>query len=165
MAFRSLRASILALALAVVPAACGSSDDPTQAAPQPLTCQAGQFRLQGTLGGEPVDLTESSAGGGLTQVDTGELQIGDESPDPTAPPRTALHLVWAHGIVDGASTDASGTLVMRTGTFSGQTLCAGQGTRVTIYQNDTGVGLQLDGFASGAACDTPVTGGLGGCWR
>jgi hypothetical protein len=157
---RALR--FLALSLALLPVACGSSGETTNVSP--LTCQAGQFRLRGMLGAQPVDLTASSAGGGLTQLDTGELFIG-ENPDPAAPVRPQLHLTWAHGLVDGASGPASGTLVPADGPFAGQTLCVGAGTEVSIYKGAGGVGLVLDGFASGANCDTPVDGTLAGCWN
>lgn len=160
----SLRFSALALALSasLFSAACGSGG--TTTGTQPLTCQAGQFRLQGTLGADAFDVTESSAGGGFDQLNTGEFQIGDVS-DPSAPTPTQLHLTWAHGIADGASTPATGTLVPTSGTFAGQTLCVGDGTVVTIYKNDNGIGLVLGGFASGANCETPVEGTLAGCWH
>jgi hypothetical protein len=157
---RSLR--WLALSFALVPAACGSSGDTTTTSP--LTCQAGQFRLQGTLGGQTVDVAASSAGSGLTQVDTGELQVG-ENPDPTGPARPQLHLTWPHGLVDGASSPASGTLIPVDGPLAGQTLCVGTGTIVSIYTGDNGVGLKLKGFASGANCETPVDGEIDGCWN
>jgi len=158
---RPLRHLALALSLALLPAACG---DGTTTATSALTCQAGQFRLQGTLGNQSVDITESSAGGGLTQVDTGELQIV-QSIDPSAPARTQMDLVWPHGIVDGASTSASGTLTLPSGAYAGQTLCAGNGTSVTIYNNDNGVGFVLGGIASGGNCETPIDGTLAGCWH
>ena len=157
---RSFRLSVTALALVLLPLACDSSGDTTTTT-QPLTCQAGQFRLQGTLGDQSIDIDESSAGGGLTQVDSGELQVGEE----LGPPATQLHLTWAHGLVDGASSAAAGTLTMGSGPLAGQALCAGNGTRVTIYKDDKGVGLVLGGIASGANCETPMDGTLAGCWR
>jgi hypothetical protein len=54
---------------------------------------------------------------------------------------------------------------MTGGPYAGQTLCVGQGTRLTILNGDGGVSLQLAGFASGAACDAPIVGALSGCWR
>jgi hypothetical protein len=161
MSARSLRflALVLASSASLFSVACGS--DGTSTGTQPLTCQDGQFRLQGTLGAEMFDVTESSAGGGLTQLDTGDFQIGGFS-DPSAPPPTQLHLTWAHAIFDGASTPASGTLIPISGAFAGQTLCVGDGTVVSIYKNDNGIGLVLDGFASGASCETPIAGTLAG---
>jgi hypothetical protein len=161
LATRPFRYSLLALVGALLPAGCGSSGDraPT---PPALTCEAGQFRLQGTLGDQSVDLTESSAGGELTQLDTGELQTGGQL-DPTAQPTTALDLMWAHGVLNGSTTDASGTLVMTSGPYAGQTLCVGQGTQVTLL-NGGGVSLELAGFASGATCDAAIAGALSGCW-
>ncbi|HEY7374407.1 MAG TPA: hypothetical protein VIF57_19745 [Polyangia bacterium] len=152
----------LALSAWMFSGACGS--DGTSTGTQPLTCQDGQFRLQGTLGTETVDVTETSAGGGFDQLTTGEFHIGDVF-DPSAPAPTQLHLTWAHGIADGASTPASGTLIPASGSFAGQTLCVGDGTIVSIYKNDNGIGLVLDGFASGASCETPVAGTLAGCWH
>jgi hypothetical protein len=162
-ATRPFRYSLLALVGALLPGGCGSSGDQAPASQAP-TCEEGQFRLQGTLGDQSVDLTESSAGGELTPLDSGELQTGGQL-DPTGPTTTALDLTWAHGVVNGSSTDASGTLVMTSGPFAGQTLCVGQGTRVTLLNNDMGVTLQLAGFASGASCDAPIVGALSGCWR
>ena len=162
-ATRPFRSSLLVLVCALFPAACGSSGGQETMSQAP-TCEAGQFRLQGTLGDQSVDLTESSAGGGFSQTDSGEFQIGGQ-PYPTAPTTTALDLVWAHGVLDGSSTDASGTLVMTSGPFAGETLCVGQGTRVTVLNGEAGLSLQLAGFASGGGCDAPVAGALSGCWR
>jgi hypothetical protein len=113
---------------------------------------------------QPVDVTASSAGSGLTQVGTGELMIGQD-PDPSAPARTQLDLTWPEGLVDGASSAASGTLTPAGGPLAGQTLCVGSGTTVTINRGSDGVQMQLKGFASGANCDTPVDGELAGCWN
>jgi hypothetical protein len=162
-ATRPFRSSVLVLVCALFPVACGSSGG-QETTSQALTCEAGQFRLQGTLGDQSVDITESSAGGGLTQTDSGEFQTGGQL-YPTGPTTTALDLMWAHGVVNGSSTDASGTLVMTSGPRTGETLCVGQGTRVTILNDDSGISLQLAGFASGAACDAPIAGALSGCWR
>ena len=153
---RSLR--LFALSLALLPAACGSSESS-----QTLVCQSGQFRLVGTLDGQAVDATASSEGSGLTQAGTGELDIGEE-PDPSAPARTQLSLTWPQGVVDGETAPASGTLIPAGGPLAGQTLCAGSGTTVTLAKGG-GVQLQLKGFASGANCDTPVSGDLAGCWQ
>lgn len=157
---RSLR--LCALSLALLPAACGSSSDPAQT--PSVTCQAGQYRLVGTLGGQPVDVTASSAGSGLTQVGTGELVIGQNA-DPSGPARPQLDLTWPQGLVDGASSAASGTLIPADGPLAGQTLCVGSGTSVTINRGSDGVQMQLKGFATGPTCDTPVDGELAGCWN
>jgi hypothetical protein len=154
---------LFALSLALLPAACGSSSpsEPTPAVQ--VACQSGQFRLLGGLGGQNVNVTASSAGSGLTQVGMGELSIG-ANPDPSAPARPQLDLTWPQGLVDGASSAASGTLIPADGPLAGQTLCVGTGTTVTIRPSDGGVGLHLTGFAGGANCDTPVDGALDGCW-
>ena len=149
---------LFALSLALLPAACGGSQTAK------LTCQAGQFRLVGTLGGQPVDVTASSEGSGLTQVGSGELDVGAD-PNTSAPARPQLSLTWPQGVVDGMTTGASGTLIPVDGPLAGQTLCVGSGTTVTFNTGDDGVQLELKGFASGANCDTPVDGDLTGCWR
>lgn len=159
---RSLR--FVALLLALLPAACGGSGSGETTASTPLTCQSSQFRLLGTLGGQTVDVTASSEGSGLDQVGGGELNVG-EDPNPSAPARPQLHLTWPHGILDGASSPASGTLIPAEGPLVGKTLCVGAGTTVTIYTGDKGVGLELKGFASGADCETPLDGDLVGCWN
>lgn len=151
------------LLLAVLPAACGSSGQ-TSAQTSALTCSSGEFRLTGTLDGQPVDVTASSAGSGLSQIGTGELDVGP-NPDPSAPERPQLSLTWPQGVVDGMTTGASGTLIPADGPLAGQTLCVGSGTTVTINGGDNGVTLHLKGLASGASCETPVAGELTGCWN
>ncbi len=147
----------------MLPAACGSSAQ-TSGQTSALICPSGQFRLMGTLDGQAVDVTASSGGSGLSQVGTGQLDIGP-NPDPSAPQRSQLHLTWPQGVVDGMTTGASGTLIPVDGPLAGQTLCVGTGTTVTINTGDNGVTLDLKGLASGANCDTPVAGELTGCWN
>ena len=159
---RSLR--FVALSLALFPAACGSSSPGGTTVTAEVACQSGQFRLLGELGGQPLDLTASSAGSGLSQIGMGELTI-NANPDPTAPERSQLDLTWPQGLVDGASSAASGTLIPVDGPLAGQTLCVGAGTTVTIRTGDNGVGFELKGFASGANCETPVDGDVNGCWN
>ena len=74
-----------ALILSLLAAGCGSSGDGTGPVVQPLACDAGQFRLQGALDGQSIDINESSAGGGFTQLNGGDLQTGIGPPDPAAP--------------------------------------------------------------------------------
>lgn len=157
---RSLR--LLALSLVGLCAACGSSGQSTPT--NKPTCASGQFRLVGTLGGQAVDVTASSAGSGFTQLGMGQLDVG-ANPDPSAPARPQLTLTWPQGVVDGATTSASGTLVPSDGPLAGQTLCVGAGTTVTVNGGDSGLQLELKGFASGTNCDTPVDGDLTGCWN
>lgn len=157
---RSLR--LLGLSLALLPAACGSGPGETTLTVQ-VACQSGQFRLLGGLGGQDVNVTASSEASGLTQIGPGELSVGAD-PDPSAPARPQLDLVWPQGLVDGASSAASGTLIPADGPLAGQTVCVGTGTTVTISATDGSVGFHLTGFATGANCDTPVEGELDGCW-
>jgi hypothetical protein len=148
--------------LALLPAACGSSSSEPVLTVQ-VACQSGQFRLLGALDGQTVNDTASSEGSGLTQVGSGELSVGAD-PDPSAPARPQIDLTWPQGLIDGASSPASGTLIPAAGPLAGQTLCVGTGTTVTIRPSDGSVGLHLTGFATGVNCDTPVDGSLDGCW-
>ncbi len=151
----------LALGFALLPVACGS--DGTASEVSPLVCDPGVFQLQGTLGGESIDVRETSDGGGFIQFNTGELLVADF--DIPGMPRTKVDLTWPRGILNGESSWASGTLTLIAGSFAGQPLCVGKGTTVTMYRDDKGVGLVLDGAASGAKCDHPIEGTLAGCWR
>jgi hypothetical protein len=158
---RSLR--FVALSLALLPAACGSSSPEGTTVTTEVACQSGQFRLLGELDGQTVNLTASSTGSGLSQVGVGELTV-DANPDPSAPARPQLDLTWPQGLIDGASSAASGTLIPVDGPLAGQTLCVGAGTTVTVRTGNNGVGFELKGFASGANCETPVDGDVYGCW-
>jgi hypothetical protein len=162
MGARSLR--LLALSLALLPAACGGGGSSSgSGGTEQASCQPGQFKLAGYISTQDVQVTALSEGSGLTQVGTGQLDVGAD-PDPSAPARPQLHLTWPQGLVDGTSSVATGTFTPIDGPLAGQTLCVGAGTTVIIFTDDKGVGFTLKGFASGANCDMPVSGEVDGCW-
>ncbi len=139
----------------------GSSDDGW------LTCAADEFRLVGQLDGQAIDIRESmvNSGSGFSQLDTGEFstQMISFAEDPS---RTKLDLAWAKTIVDGATTDATGTLLMpNSGVLASKSYCLGNGTKVHISADGETLHFNLAGITGGSGCTTPVTGLLRGCWR
>jgi hypothetical protein len=138
----------------------GSSDDGW------LACADNEFRLVGQLDGQAVDLRESTvnAGGGMSQLDTGEFstQMISLAEDPA---RTKLDLAWAKTIVDGATTDATGTLLMpNSGVLASKSYCLGSGTKVH-FSTEGDLHFKLAGITGGSGCTAPVAGALQGCWR
>jgi hypothetical protein len=148
----SLLARALFLSSAVLSiASCGGGDDF-------LTGQPDKLQIQGTVDGMAIDLTEPNAGGGITQVDSGEFDYGGSfAPVGTG---TAIKLTWPQGVADGQVTAASGTFTLGSGPTAGQPFCAGSGTVVKI--ESAGFQFNMTGLASGTACDQPHTGTLRG---
>lgn len=106
--------------------AVGCGSDEVESADSYLTCKAGTFRLEGTIDGTPVDITQPSDTGGFAQTDGGEFGSLDNTRDRSI--GTDLKLTWERGIDHGDSTDATGTLLIRSGPFAGETFCLGDGT-------------------------------------
>jgi hypothetical protein len=155
-------------------AGCGSSQ-PSQSSQssQPsqsdawIACAKDEFRLVGQLDGQAVDIRESTvnSGGGMTQLTTGELstQMVSLAEDPS---RTKLDLQWPKTIVDGATTDATGTLLMpSSGVLASQSYCLGSGTQVHTSSDGETLQFKIAGVKGGNGCGTAVTGELQGCWR
>lgn len=147
----------------LVHSGCGStSDDSTW-----LPCAKDEFRLVGQLDGQSVDIRESTlnSGGGMTQLGTCELntQMTSFIEDPS---RTKLELHWTRIIADGATTDATGTVLMpNSGVLASQAYCLGSGTQVHMSADDEAVQFKLAGITGGSGCGTAVAGALDGCWR
>jgi hypothetical protein len=139
----------------------GSSDDGW------LDCAKDEFRLVGQLDGQAIDIRESmvNSGSGFSQLDTGEFstQMISFAEDPS---RTKLDLAWAKTIVDGATTDATGTLLMpNSGVLASQSYCLGSGSKVHFSDDGETLQFKLAGITGGSGCTTPVPGELRGCWR
>ncbi len=144
-------------------AGCGSSSQEDTWLP----CAKDEFRLAGQLDGQSIDIRESTlnSGGGMTQLGTGELstQMVSLAQDPS---RTKLDLQWPKTIADGATTEATGALLMpNSGVLASQRYCLGSGTQVHMSPDGETVQFKLAGITGGDACSKPATGELQGCWR
>jgi hypothetical protein len=74
------------IGLSAILTACGSSDEnPAGSAAEFLTCDMNTVKVTGTLDGKPIDITQSSSGGGFSQLNGGEYctQCSLPTPDPT----------------------------------------------------------------------------------
>ncbi len=132
-----------------------------------IACDKDQFRLVGQLDGQTIDIRESmvNSGAGMTQLDTGEFstQMISFAADPS---RTKLDLKWPKTIIVGATTDATGTLLMpNSGVLASQSYCLGSGTKVHTSTDGETLQFKLAGITGGSGCGTAVTGELQGCWR
>jgi hypothetical protein len=125
-------------------------------------CGPNTFRLTGTIDNMSIDVTEPGAGGFSQDDAGGELDLGD--PLGTG---SEMKLVWRKGLLDGQSGAATGSFVLASGAFSGQSFCAGTGTEVLIPKDQSRASIQfvVTGLASGDACSTVRTGTLQGCLR
>jgi len=163
------RQVLLTLALlsfvAVLHPGCGGSRGPGGADGSWLACSADEFRLQGTLDGQSIASVESSAGGGLTQLTTGEFST-QFSNLALSPARTKLDLAWSQTVDDGGTTSASGTLTMpSSGTLAGQSFCLGNGTQIHFSADGETFQFTLAGITGGTNCGSATAGTLQGCWR
>jgi hypothetical protein len=153
--------------------ACGSTGSGTAASSGPSCSNApnqGEVKVQGTLGGQPVNVDQSPTSGGLSQVSTGQFDLPTSvtingMPMPVNPADVQIHVTWAHPVPDGSTTAAMGTLVLPTGQPFGQmSLCAGAGTTITPNAQTHGLDLVFDHLTLGPACTQAVAGQLQACW-
>ncbi len=131
-----------------------------------IACAEDEFRLVGQLDGQTIDIRESmiNSGSGMTQLGTGEFstQMVSLAIDPS---RTKLDLQWTKTMMDGETTDATGTLLMpSSGVLASQSYCLGDGTKVHISDDGT-LHFKLAGITGGNGCAETVAGELQGCWR
>lgn len=157
-----LLALLGATAIALPHPGCGSSGDDEW-----LPCAEDEFRLVGQLDGQAIDLRESmvNSGSGMTQLGSGEFstQMISLAEDPA---RTKLDLQWVKTIVDGATTDATGQLLMpNSGVLASRSYCLGGGTQVHFSSDGETLHFKLAGITGGTGCATAVPGELQGCWR
>jgi hypothetical protein len=159
---KAANSTLSALALvAFFHTGCGSAD-PDEGW---LACADKEFRLQGTLDGQSINVLESSSGGGLTQLSTGEFstQYVSLALDPA---RTKLDLQWPQTVFDGGTTSATGTLAMASSSpLAGQSYCLGSGTQIHMSGDGNTLQFKLAGVSGGAGCGAPKAGELQGCWR
>jgi hypothetical protein len=124
--------------------------------------------VQGTLGGQTVNVDQSPASGELSQLTTGQfdLPIGftiDDAAVDTDPGSVQLHLMWTGLVANGDSAATTGTITLPGGDpYPQMSLCAGSGSQ--IEPNDNGIAFVLEGLTLGPACTQAVTGELRGCW-
>jgi hypothetical protein len=168
---RSVPFGSLASALLLVLAAGCDDEGSMGDASELIACEPGQLLIEGTIDGNPVRLTQSTAGSGFTQFGEGEFSVAELfEPDPT---RTFLTMNWTPTLPDGASTSqVTATLVIpakpATAAFAGTTFCSGAGSRVRMPRESENVAdlqFSLATLTSGAGCAEPHTGTLRGCWR
>jgi hypothetical protein len=127
-------------------------------------CSPNTLRVTGTIDGMSIDVTLPSAGGGLTQDNTGgDFQYqGNFTSDPS---EADLRLSWDRLTSVGSIADATGTLRFVEGPFAGETFCAGDGTRIRMPGDDTIIQFELAGLRSGDGCMVARSGDLRGCMR
>jgi hypothetical protein len=128
------------------------------------------LKIEGDLEAAPVHVDQSPAGGGFSQLATGQFDTPlsvtiNGMPVPPAPGETEVHLQWQQTIPDGSSTAASGTVVLPSGDpRAGETVCAGQGSEVVMPLSGDFMQFDLQNLRLGAACDQALGGRLRGCW-
>jgi hypothetical protein len=140
----------------------GASSDPDEGW---LACAENEFRLQGPLDGQSLNILESSGGGGFSQLESGDFstQYISLALDPA---RTKLDLQWPQTVFDGGTTSATGTLTMaNSGPLAGQSYCLGSGTQIHMSSDGNTLQFKLAGISGGAGCGVPKAGALQGCWR
>ncbi len=153
-------------------AACGSASSGGGAPGGALSCAGapsqGVAKVQGTLGGQTVDVNQSPASGAFSQLTTGEFDlpigvtIGDAAVD-VDPGGVKIHLMWTGLVSNGSSAGATGTITFPAGDpYAQMSLCAGSGSK--IEPNDHGLAFVLQNLTLGPACKQAVAGELSGCW-
>lgn len=129
----------------------------------------GVVKVQGTLGGQTVNVNESPASGGYSQLGMGQfdLPIAVTVDDAAVGADTGLqiHLTWTGLIADGSSGAATGTITLPAGSPLAQmSLCAGSGSKIAPNNQDNGIDFVLDNLTLGPACTQAVAGEVRGCW-
>jgi hypothetical protein len=163
---------VLALAHGGTSGCGGQSEAGDNGAASDLSCagapKTGELKLQGTLGGQAINIDQSPASGVFEQWMTGDFRvpmpitINDAAVDVT-PTDVQIDLTWTGIVSNGSSASAAGTLVLPEGQpFAQMRLCVGNGS--TINPNQAGTNFVLTGFTQGPACTQPVSGELRGCW-
>ncbi|HMJ10476.1 MAG TPA: hypothetical protein VK524_03665 [Polyangiaceae bacterium] len=139
---------------------CSDSDDNHGSAFEIVACEAGQFRLVGTVDGQAVNISEVASGGfaqGNTAVFDQNRAFGGVDPNPE---NTKVHLEWSGGLADGNSTGVSGTVMLPAGQpRSGETLCPSGDSRVG-FSEDGRFGFALTSLTGGTDCSESVPGTL-----
>lgn len=154
-----------AAALALLLAACNLPATLTKE--EALTCDADQFRLEGSIDGHDISVMQPSEGGGFMQSGGGEFASLSRAAQMGAPSLADVRLIWADVVVSGDSSPATGTFSLPGTAVAGVTFCANRGTAVRPVPSAEGGGLQfrLAGLSTGVKCDTLHEGSVLGCWR
>jgi hypothetical protein len=155
------------LLFAMLAGCSGSSEPPPASSAEFLTCDPGTVKVTGTLQGNPVDITQSSAGGGFSQLNGGDYctQCNRPSPDPTL---IDVQLQWMGLVADGSTASATGQVVMpTTGPLAGEKLCAGAGTLIRMPNQGEAATFQyiIRGLMGAAGCTEARSGELRGCYH
>ncbi|MDB4980610.1 MAG: hypothetical protein JWM82_1362 [Myxococcales bacterium] len=158
-------ASAFVLLVSLV-SACEGTDQAVTVDTSALTCDAGTFRVVGSIDDMSVDVTQPSNTGGFAQTDGGDFGSINNTSDP-AGTLTDLRVNWTNGIDVGGTTAATATATIPTGPFPDDVFCAGKGTTVHSLSAAQGGGLefQLSSLTSGTSCAATRRGALHACWR
>ncbi len=126
--------------------------------------------MQGTLGGQTVNVDQSPVSGEFSQLTTGQFDlppsftINDAAVD-VDPGSVEIHLTWTGLVADGASGAATGTIEFPVGDpYAQMSLCAGSGSMISPNGQDNGVDFVLANLTLGPACTQAIAGELRGCW-
>lgn len=131
---------------------------------------AGVVKVEGTLGGQTVNVDQSPAAGGFSQLATGQfdLPLGitiDDAAVDGDPGSVQIHLMWTGLVSDGSSAAATGTIMFPAGDPEAQmSLCAGAGSKIAPNDQDNGLDFVLENLTVGPACTQAVAGQVSGCW-
>ena len=148
--------------VAVANTACDGMTEMT-VSEQLINCSPGTMRLEGTLDGMSISISQTSSGGGWAQAGGGEFGSQDNAIREAS--LVDVELRWDNDISVGRSTNAAGTIVMPTGgVFAGETFCAGEGSIVHSGQ-DGELQWLLKNITGGGGCVVPVAGELRGCFQ
>jgi hypothetical protein len=155
--------SLLALlGVLILHGACGGSNSSGSGGSFPVACNSGEFKIQGTLAGQPLALNGSSAGGGYWRGNPAVFS-SQASNLATDSSRTKLDLAWTEDSMKDQFA-ATGTLLMGTGdVLPGKDYCLGSGTLVDFSRDD--MRFVLKGLTEGPDCKTAVQADLTGCWN
>jgi hypothetical protein len=130
----------------------------------------GALKVQGTLGGQAVNIDQTPASGELSQFTTGafvlppHVTLNDAAID-VDPGSVHINLMWASVVPDGSSAAATGTITLAAGApYAQMALCAGNGSTITPNQQTNGLDFVLAGLTLGPTCTQAVAGELHGCW-
>ncbi len=157
----SLLTALAAVALAG--AACDGLSETTVSEPL-INCAAGTMRIEGSLDGTSVSISQTSATGSWAQTDGGDFASQNNTAN-FDPSLADVEVHCQNGIVVGASTNATGTIVMPSGgPYEGETFCAGQGTLVRSAA-DGELQWVFKHITGGSSCAVPVAGELRGCFQ
>ncbi len=130
----------------------------------------GVVKVQGTLGGQSVNVDQSPVSGEFSQLTTGQFDIPigltiDDAAVDGNPGSVQIHLMWTGLVSEGSSAGATGTITLPAGQPDAQmSLCAGAGSKIAPNAQDNGVDFVLENLTLGPRCTQAIAGQVSGCW-